>query len=168
MTPEGLRYLQNTPLPPRPLRQPHGPVNPDAMIFMQHGDMDRLVPLSFEEALQHFHASSRPNKPKSIHTLSNFTLLQCTKIKDAECPICYELYDDTHHVAVKLNGVACQHVFGKVCLEKWLKSGMPNVTLCPSCRRDILPALSFAAPPLPPSIYDVNTRPGTTAPMPLP
>ncbi|KAH6870123.1 hypothetical protein BKA58DRAFT_457473 [Alternaria rosae] len=60
----------------------------------------------------------------------------------SECAICQEDYDDDQHVAIKLLGTGCSHVFGRNCLQDWVDSGMDNAHYCPSCRQSIHGALS--------------------------
>lgn len=43
-----------------------------------------------------------------------------------ECPICYEIQDEGY-------ATDCEHVFCKICLEKWLA----NNKVCPYCRKCI-------------------------------
>jgi len=55
--------------------------------------------------------------------------LQSGVIQPDTCSICLETFDEKHPI-VRINTPNCQHVFGKPCIENWLKD---NDT-CPACR----------------------------------
>jgi len=55
------------------------------------------------------------------------------KIKDKECSICYENFDNNKNIYI----TECEHLFHNKCLEEWKKYN--NVCPCPICRlSDIL------------------------------
>ncbi|KAH7406290.1 hypothetical protein DE146DRAFT_651264 [Phaeosphaeria sp. MPI-PUGE-AT-0046c] len=79
-----------------------------------------------------------------------------TSPHDQQCPICHSFYIDppsSHYVhpdfplgahiaeyAVRIKNVGgCEHIFGRRCLEKHLKAGLPWSHTCPMCRREWLP-----------------------------
>jgi len=83
------------------------------------------------------------NEVNAPATIERYTVLSTSEtLHDSECPICQEDYDDDQHVAIKLVGTHCSHVFGRNCLQDWIDSGMENTNYCPSCRQSIHGAFS--------------------------
>jgi len=83
------------------------------------------------------------NEVNTPATIERYTVLPTSEtLHDSECPICQEDYDDDEHVAIKLVGTHCSHVFGQNCLQEWVDSGENNAHYCPSCRQSIHGAFS--------------------------
>lgn len=82
-------------------------------------------------------------EPAHSHHTRNRQLEKYSMLIDPpepDCPICREPYDNKeNHVAIRIEGGCCDHVFAKECLQAWIDIG---ATTCPSCRVDITSALS--------------------------
>ena len=94
-----------------------------------------------------YFTASPPRDAERSYTPGNYVRLQFIDVlepserPEPDCPICREPYNTTDHAAVRMQNVGCDHVFGRDCLEEWVNSRMPNSHRCPSCRRDLDPAL---------------------------
>jgi hypothetical protein len=85
-----------------------------------------------------------------IYSLSN------TTPHDQQCPICHNFYTDppssryvhpdfptssSGEYAVQIQGRgACQHIFGRRCIETHIRGGLPWSHTCPLCRFEWFPA----------------------------
>lgn len=101
----------------------------------------------FEPMLPHLHRHPLrgPQRSPPKASLRHFARLPAAdSTHDEECPICQESYDDKEHIAIRLDNVACDHVFGLKCLQEWVNSRMQNAHRCPSCRQSIKGALANA------------------------
>ena len=55
----------------------------------------------------------------------------------SQCSICLERFEDpTKHVHERPAKLQCGHIFGRVCIIKWLK----QKTSCPECRAEVFPS----------------------------
>jgi hypothetical protein len=93
------------------------------------------------------HIAAKNRKPPAAKIQHCTVISAADPSHDPECPICQDSYDDNAHVAIKLLKTACDHVFGRNCLQQWVNSGMDNAHRCPNCRQSIAPALSLPARP---------------------
>ncbi|KAF1918018.1 hypothetical protein BDU57DRAFT_537630 [Ampelomyces quisqualis] len=75
----------------------------------------------------------------SLPTKTDFMANHIEKLET--CGICYEPFDATH-VATRIQGLKCQHIFGWTCLNKWLNSNAEQSNTCPMCREVL-----FVKPP---------------------
>ncbi|KAI4910565.1 hypothetical protein J4E85_011382 [Alternaria conjuncta] len=91
-------------------------------------------------------------------TIERYIVLSASEtLHDSECPICQGDYDEDQHVAIKLLGTHCSHVFGRDCLQFWVNSGMQKAHYCPICRQCIRGALG-GLPPSQPGAEDEEER----------
>ncbi|KAH3977484.1 hypothetical protein HBI81_046970 [Parastagonospora nodorum] len=69
----------------------------------------------------------------SVCALQVITNFINTQLRPAEtCLICTDVFGKDHQPAA-LPG--CGHVFGHLCIQKWMRTGRGNSNCCPSCRR---------------------------------
>jgi hypothetical protein len=74
--------------------------------------------------------------------VQHFTAIPSNDLSDDDnCPICYLAYNNGDHVAVRMQNVECDHVFGRDCLTAAVNTGTNSAHNCPICRRSIVGAL---------------------------
>ena len=83
--------------------------------------------------------------------------------KDENCPICMEPYGCLYGNSEWPVRLPCNHIFGKLCLTKWMKSSARNAknNACPICRTVLIervPNLSDYSPPSSPESDAPNHR----------
>jgi hypothetical protein len=132
---------ERNPLPSQPRRLPHR---------IYPSSRRRVASRTYRTGYE-AHATTTVNAIASIQRrpcpeqaqLQHFTTVSAADMSDTpECSICFELYDDEEHTAIRLEKTACTHVFGRPCLQEWVNSRMQNAHQCPSCRQSLSGALS--------------------------
>jgi hypothetical protein len=80
------------------------------------------------------------------------------------CGICHETFDKDH-VATRIRGAKCQHIFGSTCLTTWLNCNRGQNNTCPNGREVLFvkpcpiatPRPRLPRPPIPPPPITVVT-----------
>ncbi|KAF7860792.1 hypothetical protein EAF04_008310 [Stromatinia cepivora] len=115
----------------------------------------RTIPI-FHPQFSHSHRQSRVHRGIIFNQVPNNldfddiawdTAIERALIPTADterdsCVICENPYDVGEHRPVKVPG--CVHVFGELCIKRWLKENYDNMT-CPMCRNFVdIPAVRLA------------------------
>ncbi|TGO21390.1 hypothetical protein BPAE_0222g00030 [Botrytis paeoniae] len=121
---------------------------PASTIEIHDGIPVQTISIETMDSFHDFYASIRPrqshadieenHRNQAIDELLTPVLIDETQIESVLCPICNEEYDSgteggASHGACMVPD--CKHVFGRECINKWLKEEKKST--CPMCRAEI-------------------------------